>query len=141
MSGIDINDWRTRTVSCAKKLNDDRTLRTSRELAHDLVLFLQPVGLQNSTGKKEAEDAMLGICDTAFDIAIMFRINSVPHTWLQRISITSLEQTDYEVIGSSNPNHSAEQCRPRKIIFGGAVKYAESEEDRIVLTKSEVLVG
>lgn len=140
VSEADIVDWRIRTVSCAKKLGLTRNSHRSRDLASDLVRELRPVGPQKGSELRDAEETMAAICNTALNIAILFRSNTVSYSWLQRKSLSSILMPESEIIGSITPNRPAELCKPWKMVFGGAVKNQESEEDRVVLTKSELLV-
>ena len=84
---------------------------------------------------------MAAIYNTALNIAILFRSNTVSYTWLQKQSPSKIPKAEFEIIGSADPNRPAEQCQPWRIVFGGVVKNQESEEERVVLTKSELLVN
>ncbi len=144
MSEADITDWRIRTVSCAQKLGPGRKSRRSRDLAYDMVQDLRPVGPQKIFEQKDAEETMTAIYDTALDIAILFRSNTVSYSWLQRKPPSSILISESEIIGSigsTDPGRPAELCKPCRIVFGAAVKNQHTEEDRVVLTKSEIMVS
>lgn len=90
---------------------------------------------------REAKETMTAIYDTALNIAIIFRSNTVSYSWLQRKPLSSVLMSESEIIGSTDPGRPAELCKPARIIFGGAVKNQNSEEDRVILTKSELMVN
>ena len=140
MSEADIVDWRIRTISCGQKIGLASPSCRSHDPAHATVKGLRPVGPPGGGDLKDAEEAMTAIFNTALDIAILFRSNTVSYSWLQKKSASKLQPAEIEIIGSTDPRHPAEQCKPWIIVFGGVVKNQHSEEDRVVLTKSEVLV-
>ena len=140
MSEADIIDWRTRTVSCVRKLGLARTYRRSHDLAYEMVTDLRPVGPPKSE-QRDAEESMKAIYEIALDIAMLFRSNTVSYSWLQRKPLSSVLMAESEIVGSTNPGRSAELYKPGRIIFGGIVKNQDSEEDRVVLTKSELMVN
>ena len=137
VSEADIVDWRIRTISCGQKLGLASPARLFQELAYETIRGLRPVGPQS---EKDAEKAMAAIYKIALDIAILFRSNTVSYSWLQGKSPSSIQRAEREIIGSTNPGQPADKCRPWRIVFGGVVKNQNSEEDRVVLTKSELLV-
>ena len=140
VSEADIVDWRVRTVSCGQKAG--LTLRSHHDLAYRLVQQLRPIGPSaTSEEHADARDTMEAICDKALNIALLFRSNTVSYSWLQKRSISKIPPAEREIIGSTDPNRPAELCKPWKIVFGGAVKNQDSEEDKVVLTKSELLVN
>ena len=141
MSEADIVDWRIRTISCGQKLGLASPDRLFHNPAYEIVRVLRPVGPPGLGEQKEAEKAMAAIYSAAFDIAILFRKNTVPYSWLQKKSPSSIPQAEVEIIGSTHPSLPTEQCRPWRIVFGGVVKSQDSEEDRVVLNKSELLVN
>ena len=141
MSEADIVDWRIRTVSCAQKLGLAHNCRRSRDLAYETVKDLRAVGPQKISEQRDAEETMTAIYDTALSIAILFRSNTVSYSWLQRKPLSSMLMSESEIIGSTDPGRPAELCKPGRIIFGGAVKNQNSEEDRVILTKSELMVN
>ena len=141
MSEADIIDWRIRTVSCAQKLGLAHNCRRSRDLAHDMVKDLRAIGPQKISEERDAEETMTAIYDTALDIAIIFRSNTVSYSWLQRKSPSSILTSESEIIGSTDPGRPAELCKPGRIIFGGAIKNQNFEEDRVVLTKTELMMN
>ena len=104
-----------------------------------MVRDLRPIGPPSTGEIKDAEKAMAAIYYTAHDIAILFRRNTVSYSWLQRKSPLSIQKAESEIIGSTDPSHP-DKCRPWRIVFGGVVKNQDSEEDRVVLTKTELLV-
>ena len=140
MSEADIVDWRIRTISCGQKLGLASPARLFYDLAYDTIRHLRPVGPQSVGEQKDAEKAMAAIYNTALNIAMMFRSNTVSYSWLQKKSASSIQKAESEIIGSTNPGQPADKCRPWRIVFGGVVKNQNSEEDRVVLTKSELLV-
>ena len=140
MSQVDIVDWRIRTISCGQKIGLASLSRRFYDPAYDKVRGLEPVGPPGGGEQKEADEAMAAIYKKALDIAILFRSNTVSYSWLQKKSASKLQPAEVEIIGSTDPHHPAEQCKPWIIVFGGVVKNQHSEEDRVVLTKSEVLV-
>lgn len=104
-----------------------------------MVKDLRPVGPRTGE-QRDAEETMTAVYETALKIAILFRSNTVSYSWLQKKPLSSILMSESEIIGSTNPGRPAEVCRPGKIIFGGAVKNQNSEEDRVILTKSELMV-
>ena len=141
MSEADIVDWRIRTVSCGQKLGLGHSNRRSGELAVELVHCLRPVSSHSGVEYSEAKETMAAIYNTALKIAILFRSNTVSYSWLQRKSASSIPKAEREVIGSTDPSRPEEQCKPWMIVFGGIVKNQNSEEDKVVLTKSELMVS
>ena len=141
MSEADIVDWRIRTISCGQKLGLASPVRLFHNLAYNIVRDLRPIGPTGVGEQKEAEKAMAAIYNTAFDIAILFRKNTVSYSWLQKESPSSIPQAEVEIIGATHPVRPAEQWEPWRIVFGGVVKSQDPEEDRVVLTKSELLVN
>lgn len=140
MSEADIVDWRIRTITCGQELGLASPVRIFNDLAHETVRDLRTVGPPDRGEQKEAEKAMAAIYNTAFNIAILFRRNTASYSWLHKKSPSSIPQAEVEVIGSTHPGRPAEQWKPWRIVFGGVVKNEDSEEDRLVLTKSELLV-
>ena len=140
VSEADIVDWRIRTISCGQKLGLASPARLLSDLAYETNRYLRPVGPQPVSEQKEAEKAMAAIYNTALNIAILFRSNTVSYSWLQKKSASSIQREESEIIGSISPGHPADTRRPWRVIFGGVVKNQDSEEDRVVLTKSELLV-
>ena len=141
MSEADIVDWRIRTISCGQKLGLATPLRVFQKPADDTVRDLRPVGPPGGSEQKDAEEAMGAIYKKALSIAIIFRSNTVSYSWLQTKLSSKIPKAEIEIIGSTDPVRPAEQCKPWRIIFGGVVKNRKSEEERVVLTKSEVLVN
>ena len=140
MSEADIVDWRIRTISCGQKLGLASPARLFHDPAYETIRDLRPVGPQGVGEQKDAEKAMAAIYSAALYIAILFRSNTVSYSWLQKKSASSIPKAESEIVGSTNPGHPADKCRPWRIVFGGVVKNQDSEEDRVVLTKSELLV-
>ena len=84
---------------------------------------------------------MAEIYHTAHNIAMLFRSNTVSYSWLQKKSPLSILKAESEIIGSTNLSLPPDKCRPWRIVFGGVIKNQDSEEDRVVLTKTELLVN
>lgn len=141
MSEADIIDWRIRTISCGQKGGLASPGRFIHEPANETIRGLRPVAPLIAGEQKDAEKAMVAIYNTALTIAILFRGNTVSYSWLQNKSPSSIQKAEIEIIGSTDPGRPAEQCKPWRIVFGGVVKSQNSEEDRVVLTKSELLVN
>lgn len=139
MSEADIIDWRIRTISCGQKIGLASPLGRFHDLAYETVRGLQPVGPPGGDDEKDAEEAMAAIYKRALNIAILFRSNTVSYSWLQKKPPSQFQPAEIEMIGSTDPRRPPEQCKPWRIIFGGVVKNQNSEEDRVVLTKSELL--
>ena len=140
MSKADILEWRTQTISCARKLDPGRRSRRSSDVASDIVKFLSPAGPVKGDQLMDAEKSMTAICDVAVKAAVLFRSSTVSYIWLQRQSTINIPPSEREIIGSASPGRRAEDCSPWIIVFGGVVKNEESQEDKLVLRKSELLV-
>ena len=106
-----------------------------------MIRDLRPIDPQKLIEERDAGLTLTRICEKALNIAMLFRSNTVSYCWLQKKSPSSIIGSESEVIGSNASNRPAEHCRPWKIVFGGAVKNQDSQEDRVVLTKSELLVA
>ena len=81
------------------------------------------------------------IVDSAISIALLFRSTQVPYAWLQKEQASSILASEREIIGSTAPNRPPEECKPMKVIFGGVIKNPESDEEKTLLVKTEMLVG
>ena len=141
MKEADIVDWRIRTVSCAQKLRHTHGSHRFRDPAYETVQDLRPVGPRKGSEESAAEDLMAAIYETALNIAILFRSNKVSYFWLQNKPASSIDKSEREIIGSTDLSRPAELWKPWRIVFGGVVKNPDSGEDRVGLTKSELLMA
>ena len=82
---------------------------------------------------------MTSIYIKAFDLAILFRSNAVPYSWLHKNSLSRIPEAEVNIVGVTHPEHSAGLWKPWRMVFGGVVKSEDSGEDRVVLAKSEIL--
>ena len=138
VSEADIADWRARTVSCGQKLGPATPIALFHNLAHATLRDLGPIGPPNFSEEKEAERAMTSIYHTAFDLAILFRSNKVSYSWLQNKSPSSISIAEAGIAGVTQLDCPG-LWKPWRVIFGELVKSGDSEGDRFVLAKPEVL--
>ena len=82
---------------------------------------------------------MEAICKTVLNIALISRSNSVSYTWVQKRSVSSIAEPEYDVIGAIAPKRYPHQGKPWRVIFGGVIK-GQGSDDHISLTKLDVLV-